>query len=290
MTFITSALSAGAAAALLAGCGASGRYASPPFSTTPPAFAPPHAKRFSPIIYAIGTYDGTLYGYSQRPGHRLLVKVGGLTLAADAYVDPSRHVYVSNGASVPEFSGAGKPLQTFDDAGHDADGIALCPDGTLYVANADGNSISEYAHEATKSTGTLVDPGTQVFHLACDSKGDLFVTIGGKPGAVDEFVPGQSAPINLPIRLNFPEGIAVDRHDDVVVANERTIDFYRAGASKPFKQIAVPDSTIDIAFDESDSFVWATTNGGLEKFSVTTGGLTDKISGSFGFIAASPRD
>ncbi|MBV8725130.1 MAG: hypothetical protein JO078_04255 [Candidatus Eremiobacteraeota bacterium] len=288
--FIAHALSVGAAVGLLAGCGASDRYVA--LSTSPAAVAPPQvrAKRLSPIIYAIGAFDGTLYGYSQKPGHRLLVKVGALSLAADVYVDPARHVYVSNGGSVPEFTAHGKPLQTFDDTGHDADGIALCPNDTLYVANAEGDSISEYAHESTEPTGAIVDSGTQVFHVACDSKSDLFVTIGGKPGAVDEFPAGSSTPINLPIRLNFPEGIAVDRSDDVVVANGTTIDFYRVGASKPFKQIAVPDSTIDVAFDASDRYVWATTNAGLEKFSVTSGSRTDEISGSFGFIAASPRD
>ena len=244
----------------------------------------------APLIYALGQFDGTLYGFSQLPGHQLLVKVGGLTLAADVFVDPKRHVYVSNGGSVPEFTAGGKPLRTFNDAGHNADGIALCPNGTLYVANSEGNSISVYAHESTQPTGTIADAGTQVFHLACDSMSDLFVTIGGKPGAVDEFPAGGSNPINLPIHLFFPEGIAVDRNGDVVVANDATIDFYHVGSNRPFKQIQVPDSVLDVSFDSNDRSVWATTNAGLERFSVRNGRRIDEISGSFGFLAASPRD
>ncbi|MBV9647436.1 MAG: hypothetical protein JO043_08240 [Candidatus Eremiobacteraeota bacterium] len=242
------------------------------------------------MIYALAEFNSDVYGFSERPGHPLVVTLKGLRQPADIFVDAARHVYVSDGGTVVEFSALGKPLQTFSDAGHNADGIALCPNGTLFVANSEGDTISVYAGGSTQPTGTIVDAGTQVFHLACDSKSDLFATIGGKPGQVDEFPAQGSGPVNLPIHVFFPEGIAIDRADDVVVANRASIDFYRVGDSKPFKKIRVDGAALDVAFEANDRRIWATTDNGLDRFSVSTGSRIDSISGTFGFIAASPRD
>jgi hypothetical protein len=247
------------------------------------------ADRVGPLIYALGEFDDTLYGFSEHRGHAAVVTVKGILAAGDVFVDSLRQVYVSSGASVLQLSATGKLLTTFDDTGHNADGVALCPNGTLFVANSEGNTISIYAKGSTKPTGTLVDSGTQVFHLACDAGNNLFVTVAGKPGQVDEF-PATGSPVNLPIHLDFPEGIAIDRAGDVVVPNGPSIAFYHIGDSKPFKTVHVDSTVLDVSFEANDQRVWATTSSGLERFSVKSGRYIDGIAGDLGFIAASPRD
>lgn len=248
------------------------------------------ASRIGPLIYALGEFDNTLYGFSEHPGHAAIVTIRGVFTAGDVFVDPARRVYVSSGASVLQFSATGKLLNTFDDSGHDANGVTLCPNGTLFVANSEGNTISIYANGSTKPTGTLVDSGTQVFHLACDAGNNLFVTLAGKPGQVDEFPATGSGPVNLPINVDFPEGIAIDRAGDVVVPHGLSIDFYHLGQSQPFKRIHVGATTLDVSFEANDRRIWATTSNGLERFSVASGRYIDGIAGDLGFIAASPRD
>lgn len=246
--------------------------------------------RIGPLIYALGAFDNTLYGFSEHRGHAAVVTVKGIATAGDVFVDPARRVYVSSGATVLQLSPTGKLLNTFDDTGHDANGVTLCPNGKLFVANSEGNTISIYANGSTEPTGTLVDSGTQVFHLACDAGNNLFVTLAGKPGQVDEFPATGSGPVNLPINVDFPEGIAIDRAGDVVVPNGLSIDFYHVGQNRPFKRIHVGASTLDVSLEANDRRIWATTSNGLQRFSVASGRYLDGIAGDLGFIAASPRD
>ena len=244
------------------------------------------------LVYASDFLSGNVYAYrSSSPDKQPVFTIHGLGASLGLFVDPARHLYVAQQNAVLEFSGSGRQIKTYDDSGHDPLGVAKCPNGALYAANSEGDTISVYAHGATKPTETLVDGGTQVFHLACDTKDDVFVTVGGKPGQVDEFPSGSTQPVNLPIALSFPEGIQADLAGDVVVAASGSIDFYHVGSSQPFKSIAVAGGVLELSFERGDKQIWATGGTGLERYAVATGKLTDKIPGSnFGGLAASPPD
>jgi DNA-binding beta-propeller fold protein YncE len=242
------------------------------------------------LVYASNFLNGDVYAYrsSGRDKHPVQT-IRGLSASIGLFVDRARHLYVAQQSTVLEFSSTGQQIKTYDDAGHSPLGVAKCPSGTLYVANSEGDTISVYAHGATQPTGTIVDGGTQVFHLGCDTKNDLFVSVGGKKGQVDEFPAGSAQPVNLPIHLAFPEGIQADAAGDVVVAASSSIDFYHVGDRDPFRSIAVKGGVLEISFERGDTEVWATGGNGLERYEVATGRRTDRISGSnFGGLAASP--
>jgi sugar lactone lactonase YvrE len=282
-----------ALAALLGSCDGSGPPSGTPESASAVA-SQTHEPRPS-VIYGSDFLNGKVYAYSQKGhGHEALWTIQGLQPSIGLFVDERRHLYVAQTGAVVEFApGATKPAKTYDDAGHDAAGVARCPNGTLYVANSDGATISVYANGSTEPTGILDDKGTQVFHLACDSANDVFVTVAGKAGQVDEFVAGSTEATNLPISLDFPEGIAIDRAGDVVVANagKGAVEFFHVGSSEPFEAIAIPHVPLELSFGRNDDAVWVTTNRGLERYRLADGRRTALITTvEFAGIAASPPD
>ena len=269
----------------------SGRPQTLPASGTAAMAVPMGAKHRS-LVYASDFLSGNVYPYRSSGRDKQPVQtIRGLSASLGLFVDRARHLYVAQQSDVLEFSSSGQPIKTYGDPGHDPLGVAKCPNGILYVANSEGDTISVYARGSTQPTGTLVDNGAQVFHLACDTKNDLFVGVGGKPGQVDEFPAGSTQPTNLPIHLVFPEGIQADVAGDVVVAASNSVDFYHVGASQPFKSIAVPGGVLELAFERGDTQLWVTGGSRLERYAVATGKRTDVIPGSnFGGLAASPPD
>lgn len=265
--------------------------ATPPTGDAAPVAVPAGATLHA-VVYATNFYNGDVYAYrSSGSNKRPVQTIGGLGPTLGLFVDGDRNLYVAQQGAVLEFSSRGKRIRTYDDSGHDPLGVAKCPNGTLYAANSEGGTISVYAPGATAPTGTIVDLNAQVFHLACDAKNDIFVTVGGKPGQVDEFTSDSTQPVNLPISLPFPEGVQVDTAGDVVVANSASIDFYHVGESKAFKSIAVRGGALELSFERGDRQIWETNGSNLNRYSLATGKLTDGIRGSgFGGLAASPPD
>ena len=249
-----------------------------------------------PLLYVSDFLRGPVEVYRQH-GHNQnpVSKIDGLRASLGLFVDRHRNLYVAqnNSGTVLEFAPGGSvPIKTYDDAGHNPQAVALCPNGALYVTNVDGDSISVYEHGSTEPTKTLVDYGTQVFSIACDRASDVFVTIAGKQYQVDEFSADGSGPTNLPIQLAFPEGIQIDRAGDIVVANGSggAVEFYHVGDSTPFRSIAMPKGSLQLSFNHDDSSLWVSTGTDVERFSVSTGNLTDVISIYAGGLAASPTD
>jgi hypothetical protein len=282
-----------ATALILAACSAQ----APATTALPLVRMPELPLAHSPVLYVSDFLSGVVDVYPQR-GHNQqpIRRISGLTASLGLFVDRRRNLYVSQSqfnGSVLEFAPGGSvPIKTYDDAGHIPSGVARCPNGTLYVTNVDGNTISVYAHGSTEPTKTLLDNGDQVFSIACDRASDIFVTIAGKQFQVDEFAADGSGPTNLPIQLDFPEGIQIDKAGDVVVANGSggAVEFYRVGDSTPFRSIAMPRGSLQLSFDRNDSSLWVSTGSDVERYSLRTGNLTDVISISPGGLAASPAD
>jgi len=249
-----------------------------------------------PTLYISDFFSGVVEIYAQK-GHdqRPIGSITGLGASLGLFVDERRHFYISQagGAAVLEFAPGGTtPEKIYDDAGHLPQGVTRCPNGTLYVSNVDGDTISVYAHGSTEPTRTLVDSGVQVFSLACDAASDLFVTVGGKQYQVDEFIAGSSEAVNLPISLTFPEGIQIDRAGDIVVADGAggSVEFYHVGDATPFYSIKVPNGSFQLSFDRDDAYLWVTTANDVERYAVSSGRMADAIALTAGALAASPAD
>jgi hypothetical protein len=251
------------------------------------------AKKPPAVLYAdnffgsdVAIFDES--GRSQRP----ISQIGGIDPTLGLFVDSARNLYIAQSSGVLEYAlGGSSPIQTFGDPGHIAGDVALCPNGTLYVSNED-NTVSVYAGGATEPTDTLTDNVFEIFAIACDANNDIFVSEFGKQYQVDEFPAGGSGFVNLPVTTGFPEGLAIDRAGDLVVANTSTVDFYHVGQNSPFKSIAVPSEPLRLSFEQGDKSLWVMTSAGtIQRYAVASGKLTDTISGmETGGIAASPAD
>lgn len=126
------------------------------------------------------------------------------------------------------------------------DGLAFDARGNLFVANSNGNSITEFLAGATPGTfgaGTVVETGlSDPRGLAFDARGDLFAANqeGGSngQGSITEFLAGASpgtfgATTTLTaISLDNPNGVAVDSRGDLFAAslsNNSIIEFASTG-------------------------------------------------------------
>lgn len=156
-----------------------------------------------------------------RDGTRAGTITDGLNYPQGLYVDGSHDLWVANrGASnVLEFArGGSSPIATLQDGGEQPEGVTVCPDGTIYVANIMANSggggnVLAYAPGRTIPTRTLNYQGGYFFYPACDAHGNLFVSLVlGTGGAVVEFPRGhQSGAKLLPISWGGnPGGITID--------------------------------------------------------------------------------
>lgn len=92
--------------------------------------------------------------------------------------------------------------------------------GNLYVANADGGNVTEYAPGATSPTctyGGLIDPT----NVTTDTHGNVFAVdfnSGERHGYIDEYTQCNGTVANRYIIKGNPTGAAVDTHGDLFVA------------------------------------------------------------------------
>ncbi len=123
------------------------------------------------------------------------------------------------------------PEATITDGISNPQGLAVDAAGALYVSNAGG------AHEITvyspgRSSPRLKIPGPGYDGIAVDSKGDIFAT--RFDGTVTEYQAGDKKPFKVIHGYSNPVGIAVDRKDNVWVADDKAnvVSMVRAGSKK----------------------------------------------------------
>ena len=164
----------------------------------------------------------------QRDGTRVATITDALNYPQGLYVDGGHHLWVANrGASnVLEFArGGSQPIATLDDDGWQPQGVTVCPDGSVYVANilansGGGGNVLAFAPGQTTAARTLTYEGGAFFYPACDAHGNVFVTLVlGTSGTVVEFPHGRQAGASmLPIVMGGnPAGIAVDNAGKLLV-------------------------------------------------------------------------
>jgi sugar lactone lactonase YvrE len=155
--------------------------------------------------------------------------------------------------------------------------IAIDRSGTLYVANAFGNTVTEYPLGSTSPSVTLSTQIVNPNSVAVDSKGTVYVTSGESVGeySVLEFKRGKLKPHIQVSGFDNPVGLAIDASDNLYVGD--------AGANKVYKVAKGTTTPMDLqlndlgdptglAFDKKDN-LWVSNDaplyqGSLNLFSV----------------------
>lgn len=181
-------------------------------------------------------------------------------------------------------------------------GLVVEPNGWIYAANADTNSIVGFPPNSTGNVApSVVISGSNTglaspLGLALDGAGDIFVANCGTqcnygppgPTSVEEFALGSSGNV-APVRtitgsrtqLGQADGIAVDGAGYIYVATaaQQAITVYRPqarGNAAPIRVISGPNTRIDgpdsVAVDANGIYVTAINQGYVERFPRLAGG------------------
>jgi DNA-binding beta-propeller fold protein YncE len=108
-----------------------------------------------------------------------------------------------------------QPVGQITDGIDGPSGIAVDRNGTLYVANSLGNTVTEYPAGATSPSVTLTNPIENPNAVAIDSTGRVYVS-EGTSGEVISFPAGSAKPDRTIKKLANPDGMDVDARDRLV--------------------------------------------------------------------------
>jgi large repetitive protein len=116
-------------------------------------------------------------------------------------------------------------VQSFASGFANPDGVAVDPDGNLFVADCNNNSIKEItpdghgAYPAPVTVITLINLSTCPKGIAIDSHRNLFVAVNSAVLELSQLSGYHSSTLVPSSGLSVPEAVAVDAHGDVFVAD-----------------------------------------------------------------------
>ncbi|MBV9232737.1 MAG: hypothetical protein JO030_01735 [Candidatus Eremiobacteraeota bacterium] len=254
----------GSIAATLAGCSSSGQL---PFlaGAPPPIAANSGAALPAPKPFAyVGDQASSFIAVFDSEGKAIRRITRGLRNPAGILVDRDHDLWVANqgDSNVLEFArGATKPMLTLPDGASNAPSdVAMCRDGTIFVANIVGG-IAKYVGRKHHAAGSLAYGSAAFTNVTCDDSANVFATaVVGTSGTVVVFPHGQQyGAHSLPIFSSKTlGGIKADRAGNIVVSDaaghvtEYTEQGYPTGVT-----IATPDRWVDIALDDSGKLLLA---------------------------------
>jgi hypothetical protein len=190
----------------------------------------------------------------------------GISNSYNLAVDRSGTLYVqNNNNTVTEYpKGATSPSKTLTEpkVGY---GTGICvtvgDDGTVYAADHLAGQVYEFKNGGTTPTITL--DVSEALGLALDSKNNLYVgwsnSSSGAAGHVMKFKSGSTTGHDLGITVKYSGGIAVDKHDNLLVGDQgnNVIDIFKRGSSVPFRTIDTsPAYPYQFAFDRSERYLY----------------------------------
>jgi hypothetical protein len=200
--------------------------------------------------------------------------VSGTSTFAGLAVDRSGDLYAavpSEGVVdvfAPNFSQGQVTLETLSDPSESPYNIAVCPDGTVYVANetvqGTTQSVSIYAAGATSPTGSISNASLFAGTVACDEAGNVYVTWwppSGYSQVIERYGPGGEGGTLLPAIL--PTGVTiadfqVDHRGDIgVLTLSGQLEFFHQSSATPYHTLKGFNEPTALAFDARDSdLVW----------------------------------
>ncbi len=126
-------------------------------------------------------------------------------------------------------------------------GMAVDPNGNIYVADNGDNALSKLTPSGALSAGFLSGDGSP-YGVAVDRSGDLYITDSVRNEVVKETAGGSWTRSVLPLSgLHSPLGIAVDAHGNVYIAdslNNRVVKATPSGGA--YTQSTVPTSALSL--------------------------------------------
>jgi hypothetical protein len=269
------AVSAGLAAALLAGCGGSQAAFWSPGAVSKSAnrvFNPitrrsvrstftglvgkaptPDYTVSGPLLFVTNfdspPYDGvTIYDARQDNPSPIAVIDADISEPGGDCIDGEGTLYVANDGSgsgwISEYAlGKTKPLRVITKGISSPAFCAIDGNGNLWVTNIDG-PVTEYLKGSTDPHFTISKGLTYPDGIAIDRQGNIYVGNLNAPTGVSnvkEYPPGRESPSRtITDGVAWPVGIAVDAKGTLYVTNDVSpcnIEEYRAGQSHPYEEI-----------------------------------------------------
>ena len=210
-------------------------------------------------------------------------------LATDAH----NKLYVTNlfgGNTTVYVFGNTQPSLTLTDPGGRPDAVAVGADGTVYVADENGE-IYVYAAGSTQSTTSLSNGSVQSADaVTVDAANDVYVAGFNRVGAAEvvEYAKAREPGINLQLRgLEGPAGIALDRRDRIVLADMLMpgINVYRRDATTPYRVFAQTQNPNRFAFNRAKSRVYVPmSSSDVNVYDYTSGTLITTLVGPSGSV------
>jgi serine/threonine protein kinase, bacterial len=127
----------------------------------------------------------------------------------------------------------GRPIEEFDASGDNPNplgsltysgfnhpyGLSVGPDGTLYVANYNGNDVFAFPQGATSPSLKVTNEVIEPLDAAADDLGNLYV-VDGRGGPVLVFPPGGSSASYTLSGLKYPTSLAFDASWNLYVVDQ----------------------------------------------------------------------
>jgi DNA-binding beta-propeller fold protein YncE len=239
-------------------------------SPPPPPRAParrgwlsPEAAAPNEVIYVANSSEVVVFPKRGRNPHPVGEISEGVTSAYGLFVDPEKNLYVCNQGenNVRVYPpGETTPSITYKHGLHRP--LYAAADGTrVFVGNANGGTIAMYKKGDKRLRGTLATLGTEVDGLNFDAEGNLYAAYrnGGGDGGI-EFFPGGAGPgTDLGIKLNAPQGLAIDPAGNVLVVETQgtdRVDVFRPHSTRPLQTLEIPSVPTQVQLGDRDQRVY----------------------------------
>lgn len=273
------------------------RYGGPRHVSARHGWISPNASRRH-LLYG-SSYDGDfieIYNEAGNDQSPIGLLSSDLTSPQGVFVDPTHQLWVANtnAFNVVAFKrGKTTPFTTLNDPGYYPITVAVDGNGTVYAANAQGESgqpgsVTYWTKGSTNPSGTLTySDFNVVIGVGVDASNNVYVSYVPKSGApaVVEFPAGSSSGSPLAISSPGLGDITFDSSDNLVM---ETLDDTLGIWAPPYT--GSPGRTISVfgnepTLNKKDSKVWIayanSSNPMIEGYDYATGQLVDTITNGF---------